>query len=57
MISLVKIYNEIDSPLSSKEEKVAKKLKPALQKMIQQYGKEKGKEFFYGMIRNKAKRK
>ena len=45
------------SPLSGREEAIAKKLKPALQKMKDQYGDTKGKEYFYGHIRNLAKKK
>jgi hypothetical protein len=43
------------SPLSDKEEALVRKLKPALKKMKDKYGEEKGKEYFYGMIRNRSK--
>lgn len=48
---------EEKSPLSDKEESLAKRLKPGLKKMIDQYGETKGKEYFYGHIRNLAKKK
>lgn len=48
---------EDKTPLSPKEEEIAKRLKPALQKMKDQYGETKGKEYFYAHIRNLGKKK
>lgn len=58
LIDLLKeILKERKSPLSPGEEKIAKDDKPALKSMQKKYGSKKGKSYFYGMIRNKAKKK
>lgn len=54
---IIDVAEETKSPLSDKEEALVKKLKPRLTKMKSQYGEEKGKQYFYGMIRNIAKKK
>jgi hypothetical protein len=47
---------ERKSPLNSKEEEMAKHMKPALKSMQRQYGKDRGKEIYYGHIRDMAKK-
>jgi len=63
MIQLTKILEDLlidmtedKTPLSPKEEEIAKRLKPAFKKMKDKYGETKGKEYFYGHIRNLAKK-
>ena len=55
--ALYDVVTERESPLTGHEEDMAKHMKPALKKMQQKYGDEKGKEYFYGHIRNLAKEK
>lgn len=53
---IIDVAEEVKSPLSDKEEALVKKLKPGLKAMTDKYGEEKGKKYFYGMIRKRAKK-
>ena len=49
--------NLVKESLTAKEEQIAKKMKPALSNMKQQYGEEKGENVFYGTVKKEAVKK